>query len=74
MRRLDRGDATCLVTTRVERLSSSAEEWILLLELLEDLDVRLIVVEDALDTGASGGREEAWALVGRDAPLAPGQS
>lgn len=73
MRRLDRGDATCLVTTRVERLSSSAEEWVLLLELLEDLDVRLIVVEDALDTHASGGREEAWALVGRDAPLAPGQ-
>jgi resolvase-like protein len=73
MRRLDAGDATCLVTTSVERLASTAEEWLLLLDLLDDLEVRLIVVEDAVDTGAQRGREEAWRLAGVAAPSAPGR-
>jgi DNA invertase Pin-like site-specific DNA recombinase len=72
MRRLDRGDAACLVTTRVQRVASSAEEWVLLLDLLDELEVRLIVVDDALDTGSASGRDEAWRLAGLEAPLTPG--
>lgn len=68
LRRLDRGDASCLVTTTVERLASSAEEWGQLLTRLDAEGVRLVVVDDALDTGLDGGREDAWALIGQEAP------
>lgn len=68
LRRLARGDASCLVTTTVERLASSAEEWGEMLTRLEEQGVRLVVVDDALDTGLDGGRAEAWALIDREAP------
>lgn len=71
LRRLDRGDATCLVTTTVERVASSADEWAELLGHLEAGEIRLVVVDDALDTGLDGGRDEAWALIGLEAPGTP---
>lgn len=68
LRRLARGDASCLVTTTVERLASSAEEWGELLERLDADGIRLVIVDDALDTGLDGGRAEAWALIDQKAP------
>lgn len=68
VRRLERGDATCLVASDVERLASSAEDWIALLRLLEAGSVRLVVADDDLDTASSAGRDEAWSLIGLTAP------
>ena len=61
LRRLEAGEASCLVVADLGRLSRSSPgdivEWLL------RRDTRLVVVDDGLDTGTTGGGESAYQLL-----------
>jgi DNA invertase Pin-like site-specific DNA recombinase len=73
---LSAGEATCLVVTGLDRLSNSAANLGTVLEWLEQIGARLVVIDIDLDTDTEEGRLAARALtrVGaleRRAGLAP---
>jgi DNA invertase Pin-like site-specific DNA recombinase len=60
--RLATGDATCIVVSRLERLSGSVAELGTIVQWLEKNEVRLVAVDLALDTASASGRSTARAL------------
>jgi DNA invertase Pin-like site-specific DNA recombinase len=60
---LEAGHAGCLVVTGLDRLSRSAANLGALIERLEDLGARLIVIDIELDTDTDEGRMAARTLI-----------
>jgi DNA invertase Pin-like site-specific DNA recombinase len=63
LKRLAKGEYTCLVVTSLDRLTRSAANLGTLIYLLEERRTRLVVVDIDLDTGTEEGRLAARALV-----------
>jgi DNA invertase Pin-like site-specific DNA recombinase len=59
---LESGEATCLVVTGLDRLSRSAGNLGTVIEWLDELEARLVVIDIDLDTGTEEGRIAARAL------------
>jgi DNA invertase Pin-like site-specific DNA recombinase len=60
--RLEAGDASCLVVASLERLTRSAAHLGTLIDRLGEREIRLVVLDIALDTGNADGRLAAEAL------------
>jgi len=60
---LEAGDASCLVVTGLDRLSRSPANVGQVIDWVEQLDARLVVIDIDLDTGSDEGRLAARALV-----------
>jgi DNA invertase Pin-like site-specific DNA recombinase len=60
---LDQGEAGCLVVTGLDRLSRSAANLGMLIERLEAIGARLIVIDIELDTDTDEGRMAARTLI-----------
>jgi DNA invertase Pin-like site-specific DNA recombinase len=60
---LDQGEVGCLVVTGLDRLSRSAANLGTLIERLEDVGARLIVIDIELDTETAEGRMAARTLI-----------
>jgi hypothetical protein len=78
---LGAGEASCLVVAGLDRLSRSAGNLGTVIEWLDELDARLVVIDIDLDTATEEGRVAARALVrvgalerrgGRGLDLGPG--
>jgi DNA invertase Pin-like site-specific DNA recombinase len=63
LRMLEAGEATCLIVTGLDRLSHSAANVGTLIDWVEDLGARLVVIDIDLDTSTEQGRIAARALV-----------
>ena len=59
---LANGEASCLVVAGLDRLSTSAANLGTVIEWLEDIDARLVVIDIDLDTDTDEGRLAARAL------------
>jgi peptidoglycan hydrolase-like protein with peptidoglycan-binding domain len=59
LQRLEAGEASCLVVVELRRLSGSARELGDIVEWLRRREVRLVAVDDGLDTGTSTGGKAA---------------
>ena len=59
---LARGEASCLVVTGLDRLSRSAANLGTVIEWLDDIGARLVVIDIDLDTHTDEGRVAARAL------------
>jgi hypothetical protein len=60
---LEAGEASCLVVTGLDRLSRSPANVGQVIDWVEQLDARLVVIDIDLDTGSDEGRLAARALV-----------
>jgi DNA invertase Pin-like site-specific DNA recombinase len=63
LRMLEAGEASCLIVTGLDRLSHSAANLGTLIDWVEDLGARLVVIDIDLDTSTEQGRIAARALV-----------
>jgi len=63
LQRLEAGEASCLVVVELRRLSGSARELGDIVEWLRRREVRLVAIDDGLDTGTSTGGKAADMLV-----------
>jgi DNA invertase Pin-like site-specific DNA recombinase len=63
LRMLEAGDASCLIVTGLDRLSHSAANVGTLIDWVEELGARLVVIDIDLDTSTEQGRIAARALV-----------
>jgi DNA invertase Pin-like site-specific DNA recombinase len=63
LRMLEAGEASCLIVTGLDRLSHSAANVGTLIDWVEDLGARLVVIDIDLDTSTEQGRIAARALV-----------
>jgi Resolvase, N terminal domain len=63
LRRLEAGEASCLVVAELGRLSRSAPEIGYIVEWLQRREARLVAVDDGLDTGTRTGGKAADMLV-----------
>jgi DNA invertase Pin-like site-specific DNA recombinase len=59
---LEAGEASCLIVTTLDRLSRSAANLGTLIDWVEELGVRLVVIDIDLDTSTEQGRVAARAL------------
>jgi DNA invertase Pin-like site-specific DNA recombinase len=59
---LEAGEATCLIVTGLDRLSRSAGNVGTVIDWVDALDARLVVIDIDLDTGTEQGRVAARAL------------
>ena len=59
LQRLEGGEASCLVVVELRRLSGSARELGDIVEWLRRREVRLVAIDDGLDTGTSTGGKAA---------------
>jgi DNA invertase Pin-like site-specific DNA recombinase len=59
---LEGGEATCLVVTGLDRLSRSAGNVGMVIDWVDELGARLVVIDIDLDTGTEQGRVAARAL------------
>jgi hypothetical protein len=62
LERLAAGEASCLIVTGLDRLSHSAANLGTVIEWLEEVDARLVVIDMDLDTQTDEGRLAARAL------------
>jgi Resolvase, N terminal domain/Recombinase len=63
LRMLEAGEASCLIVTGLDRLSHSAANVGTLIDWVEDLGARLVIIDIDLDTATEQGRIAARALV-----------
>ena len=61
--RIAEGQATCLMVSKLERLTRSVVEFAALLEWFREAEARLVVLDQRLDTYAPAGRTTAETIV-----------
>ena len=62
LERIEQGEASCLVVSRLERLSRSAADLGRIVEWIDERDARLVAIDLRLDTGSAQGRLTARVL------------